>query len=280
MNTYRRRSRWLQPGFLLAVGILAASAVGLNVAVSALQLHFKKLPVYPVRELATIPKQLGPWVQVSTDEPLDHDVQETLGTNLYVFRYYVDTRKVSPAQLAAFDGKDSQERQNLADQLQQQQPEAVIKCDVTYYTGMVDTVAHIPERCYVASGFQPDSHEVLSWNLGPAFAGNDGSHRLDVAYINFVDATEAARLTHRVAYAFFCDGRWECDSIGVRERLQDLRATHGFYSKIELMTLVPDHDRCAAVMADFLAAALPQVSKCYPDWNRVEGGGNVKPGGR
>jgi hypothetical protein len=274
----RRRSRWLQPGFLLAAGILAVSAVGLNVAVSALQLHFKKQPVYPVQDLASIPKQLGPWVQVSVDEPLDHELQDTLGTSLYVFRDYVDTRRASAAELAAFEGKDSAERKSLAAKLQLAKPEAVINCAVTYYTGMVDTVAHIPERCYVADGYQPSSHQVLGWDLGPSFAGNDGSHNLDVEYINFEDQTDAGRVTKRVAYCFFVDGRWECDSIGVRERLQDLRATHGFYSKVELMTAgIPDAGASARVMADFMASAVPQVAKCYPDWDRVEAGTVATP---
>jgi hypothetical protein len=275
-----RRSPWLRPAFLLAVGILSVSAVGLNVAVSALQLHFKKAPVYPARDLATIPKQLGPWVQVSIDEPLDHELQDTLGTDRYVFRDYVDTRRATAEELARFDGKDSAERKSIALELQRAKPDAVIDCAVTYYTGMVDTVAHIPERCYVADGYQPDTHESLSWDLGPAFAGNGGSHQLDVSFINFVDTTEAARVTKRVAYTFFVDGQWEPDSIGVRERLQDLRATHGFYSKIELMTVIPDHDRCAAVMTDFLSAAVPQVAACYPDWAAVERGTRAVPTGR
>ncbi len=275
-NSGAAPARRSQPGFLLAAGILAFSAVGLNVAVSALQLHFKKQPVYPVADLSTVPARLGPWVQVSKDEPLDHAIQETLGTDLYVFRDYVDSRKVTPEELAAFDGKDSRERKDLVGRLQMARPDAVINCAVTYYTGMVDTVAHIPERCYVADGYQPSSHQTRTWDEGPAFAGNPGpggepSHDLDVEYINFEDQTGAARVTKRVAYCFFADGRWESDPIGVRERLQDLRSKHGFYSKIELMTIIPDADTCERVMRDFLAYALPPVQKCYPDWNSVEG---------
>ena len=161
----------------------------------------------------------------------------------------------------------------MADRLQQARPDAVLKCDVTYYTGSADTVAHIPERCYVADGYLASSHDTLTWPLGPDFAGNNGDHKLDVEMIHFEDQTGAARATKRtVAYFFIADGHWESDSIGVRERLQDLRATHGFYSKVELMTDDLDRDACSAVMTDFLTYAQPQVSKCYPDWNRVEHG--------
>ncbi len=42
--------------------------------------------------------------------------------------------------------------------------QAVINIGVTYYTGMVDTVARIPERCYIADGFEPTSYKVVTWS--------------------------------------------------------------------------------------------------------------------
>ena len=260
-----------QPGFLIAVAILALSAVGLNGATEWLHLHFKKQPVEPARPLADIPAHLGPWVQVSKDEPLAHDVQDTLGTDRYVMRFYVDSRLVPPERLAEFDGKDSHERDGLVQRLQLEQPAAVVKCDVTYYTGMVDTVAHIPERCYEADGYLPSSTETVALTAGPSFAGNDGGHAVEASFLNFEDQTGAARVTKRVAYFFRVDGQWESDSLGVRRRLQDLRSTHGFYSKVELMMQLGDRDQCVARLSDFVTAALPQIDKCYPDWATVEG---------
>ena len=35
---------------------------------------------------------MGPWVQVSIDQPLDPDIEHTLGTDQYIFRDYVDSR--------------------------------------------------------------------------------------------------------------------------------------------------------------------------------------------
>ena len=264
-----RRSRWTSPGFLLAVAILSVSAAGLNAAISALQLHFKKQPVPLAAELSTIPARLGPWQQVTIDEPVDHAVQEELGTTLYVFRTYVDTRRVPAVELARFDGQDSRGRARLAEQLQLSRPDAVVNMAVTYYTGMVDTVAHIPERCYVASGFVPRGHDVLSWPMGPDFAGNDGRHELDVEAIAFDDSVAGAGMT-RVAYCFCADGHWECDSLRVRQRLQDLRAVHAFYAKVELRTVIADAAQSNAVMADYLRSALPAVQKCLPDWDAVE----------
>ena len=35
--------------------------------------------------------------------------------------------------------------------------------DVIYYTGAVDTVPHVPERCMISTGATPLGHKVLTW---------------------------------------------------------------------------------------------------------------------
>jgi hypothetical protein len=143
----------------------------------------------------------------------------------------------------------------------------------------VDTVAHIPERCYVADGYQPsETPETAMWDMGPGRLGSSpgGHDKIAVRYLNFEDQTGAKRVTKRVAYFFFANGVYESDPLSVRQTLQDLRARHGFYSKVELMTIIPDHDRCAKVMSGFLASVMPEVEKCYPDWNSVENPGVKK----
>jgi hypothetical protein len=292
------KNKWLQPGFLIVVAILALSAGGLNSAVALLKLSFLKQPVPLKAELTTIPEQMGDWLQVSKDEPLDHEMQDTLGTDKYIFRDYVNTKaldwmdlirlgakrgddnlnSLTSAVRALFDGKGSRERKEIVSALQAQRPEAVMSLAVTYYTGRVDTVAHIPERCYVADGYQPsETPETAMWDMGPGRLNNPGGHdKIAVRYLNFEDQTGAKRVTKRVAYFFFANGVYESDPLGVRQTLQDLRARHGFYSKVELMTIIPDHDVCAKVMSGFLASVMPEVEKCYPDWNSVENPGVKK----
>ena len=270
MNSPARK--WLQPGFLTAAVILGVAAIGLNAAVSTLQLHFKKAAVPLTKELDTVPAQLGDWVQVSKDEPLDKETQDALATTHYIFRDYVDTRLVTPRELALFDGQTSPERKAILGRLQIVKPDAVINMAVTYYTGLVDTVAHIPERCYIADGFEPSEYETPSWDMGSGRLGKAPGEdpKVGVRFINFEDQTAAGRVTRRVAYFFFADGRYVSDPIDVRTILQNLRYKHGFYSKVELMTILKDHDQSAKIMSDFLKVALPEVEKCLPDWNKVE----------
>jgi hypothetical protein len=268
-----QKNPWLKPGFLTVVVLLALCAGGLNGVVSALQLNFLKAPVELKKDLTSVPARMGDWVQVSTDEPVNKELEDELGTKMYIFRDYVNTKLVSPADLARFDGKTSSERKIIAAQIQAVLPAAVLGAAVTYYTGKVDTVAHIPERCYVADGYQyTDTPETMLWDLGPGRLGKspDQPQSIGVRFLNFEDQTGAKRVTKRVAYFFFANGQYESDNLQVRQTLQNLRAKHAFYSKVELMAVVPDHDQCAAVMKDFLRSALPEIEKCLPDWNSVE----------
>jgi hypothetical protein len=249
-----------QPAFVLATVVLAVAAIGLNTAVARLQVHFKKSPLPLRHDLSTIPGQFGKWVQVSVDQPLDKELQDTLGTDKYIFRDYIDTSVFTdPATVAGFTGKTHDERMELLAKLQTQHPEGVINCDVTYYTGLVDTVAHIPDRCYIASGYEPTDYIYPVWDLGP-------DRKIGVRFINFEDQTGPAQIARNVAYFFHVNGHYESDPEMVRARLQNLLEKYGYYAKVELMTAMTDQNRSAAVMQDFLRQALPGIEATFPDW--------------
>ena len=62
---------------------------------------------------------------------------------------------------------------------------------ITYYTGLVDTVAHIPERCYVANGFEQVTKDVETM---PARGFADGKPR-DVKFTFITLTTRRTRNT-------------------------------------------------------------------------------------
>jgi hypothetical protein len=153
----------------------------------------------------------------------------------------------------------------------------VIHLGLTYYTGLVDTVAHIPDRCYIADGYEPSSYDIPTWQLGPDSAGK--MFPLAVRFISFSDSTGNNRVSKCVAYFFHTNGHYESDPLGVRQTLEDLTERYGYYSKIELMTLVPkgqatphDIDVTSQAMTEFLTAARPQIELCLPDWQKVKQG--------
>jgi hypothetical protein len=185
--------------------------------------------------------------------------------------------------LGVFQDKSADDLRQLTARIESQDPTAVVRLAVTYYTGLVDTVAHIPDRCYVADGYEVTDYKTPTWNVGSGATGG-GDGKLEVRYIHFEDATpDRAAVTRNVAYFFHCNGAFESDPLrGVRFRLQSLTERKAYYAKVELMTVSParrgagaeeakaqDWDQSAATMTDFLTVALPEVMKCLPDWKAV-----------
>jgi hypothetical protein len=276
-----------QPAFLAAAVLLGVAAVGLNAATEAMRLHFRKLPVPLSARLDDarlgIPARVGHWVQVSKDEPLDPAVQEALGTRDFVFRDYVDTRLVPAADVAWFADRPTAERNRRVAEIQSRTPEAVVRFALTYYTGLVDTVPHVPERCYVADGFEPATEpETRAATLGTADGG--APRQVNYRHLHFQDTTGHGRVDREVAYLFHVNGGYESSSVEVRRRLQNLLQRHGYFAKVEVMTSAltradstpaqrdAARARSAAAFEDLLAAMLPEVERCLPDWDAVQAG--------
>jgi hypothetical protein len=254
-----------QPAFLVVAGILLLAAAGLNAATEFLQLHFRKLPVPLARELADFPNRLGPWRQVSIDVPLSHDFEEVLGTKNYIFRTYVDTRIFPDKELdGLFKDKTPNQCEQEAYKLQMKNDQAVARLMLTYYTGMVDTVAHVPDRCMTAGGYEPTRYETPVWD---ALKDRPGDHM--VRFIVFEDQTAPNQsVAQSISYFFNCNGEYTNDSIRVRTRLADLFQTYGYYMKIETHIYKTDAANAARIKNELLSHALPEVEKCLPDWSK------------
>lgn len=269
--------------FGVVFGVLALAATGLNVTTRAMSLYFKKEPVPLARALETLPLQFGPWLQVSKDTPLPPDIEEALATKEYVFRDYVDTRQVTAFELQELKSAPEQvtkeeaargvrSKREVVERIRYAHPTAVLNMAVTYYTGMVDTVAHIPDRCYIADGFQPTNYEQPVWSAGKY--GDDKERRVPVRFINFEDQTGArSSIPRSVTYLFHVNGQYECDPIKVRIALQGLQERYAYYSKVELMMLTQDREAAAKTKEDFLSYALPEIEKSWPNWQKVKSQG-------
>lgn len=141
--------------FLVAAGILLVAAVGWNAASRSLQFYMAKKPVPPPPgtvvanyQLKNFPKTLGPYtLKEGSDEPLKEDVLETLGSASNPNNWYY---------MAVYEDKQAKEMMRL---------------DITYYTGLLDAVPHVGERCIVAGGgtIRPElcGKRVLALTQGP-----------------------------------------------------------------------------------------------------------------
>src|SRR5207248_3163645 len=144
------------------------------------------------------------------------EIEDVLKTDRYIFRDYVDERLVDSKTLNEMAEKTSDdERRQILHKIQTDKPDAVINVAVTYYTGGADTVAHIPDRCYIADGYAPSEYETPKWLVKNA--GGD-LREIPVRFINFEDQTGGLRgmVTKSVAYFFHVNGRYESDPLGVR----------------------------------------------------------------
>lgn len=295
------------PAFVVAGIILLAAAIGLNGATTALSLNFKKQAVPLRKAVAELPKEMGPWRQVTKDKPLSGDIEHVLGTEKYIFREYADTRIVPVSRLGNFAEMSSEDcdvlvygRSEQRDPktgvvlkqavrgLIQDYPNGFIRLSLTYYTGMVDTVAHIPERCFTADGNQSTFEawprlKVAGMNIDkegyrigedgmrvsePGVKADEPNSGLPVRQLLFEDQDNrgASVKTQSVAYVFHVNGRYEANALGVRQSLQNLLESRGYYAKVETLSLLKDPTAAAALNADFLSSALPEVEKCLPDW--------------
>ena len=260
-----------QKGFVVAFVILLFAAVGLNAAINFGGLEFRKKSVELRRDLNAIPESLGPW-EMAMDVRLPEEFEHSLGTKIYISRQYVDSRIVPKAQVEAIRKlPDDAQRQNALGALIHRNPRAVISFHVPYYTGMADTVAHVPERCYVANGQDPEHPDTIRL---PVFANVPGRKPdLQMRYVEFRDRDRTASSVQNVAYVFQVNGAYESDSLGgCRARMQDIFQKYVYYAKIELAMHVGEDAKAAqATMADFLTHAMPEVEKCLPDWKAVTG---------
>ena len=273
-----------QPRFMIAAGLLLVCAVGFNAAARAL--HFRKVPLkLQVKALddkqAGIPAVLaGRWAQVTDDRALPPEVEKELKTKQYLQRMYLDLKaaKKSPAE---WQRMDEVSRQELADMTRRAQPEAVIQLHMTYNTGMVDTVAHIPDRCMVADGYEP-----TAWDVLPGPADRPAARFRSIRFVEPI-----RNLTQHVGYLFHCNGGYTDDPIEVRKRLQNLFETFGYYAKIEMMITEfaggarsdensqeqaarekAFHDKAGRAMTAFLNDVLPEAERCLPSWERARAG--------
>ncbi|MCB9845625.1 MAG: exosortase-associated EpsI family protein [Phycisphaeraceae bacterium] len=116
--------------FWVVCAALASAAIGLGVGVRAMGAYLRKEPVEPPRLLSEVPPESATWERRGTDVVEAPEILETLGTENYLTRTVV-RKSLRP------DGTPM-----------------VLQLHAAYYTGMVDTVPHVPERCFVGGGLQ------------------------------------------------------------------------------------------------------------------------------
>lgn len=267
------RRAWVHFG--VAAAVLLVVGAGWNSIMAVLRWSMAKKPVPPPavvrvnakQRLVSFPERVGSFVLVKDGVvDVDDDTLKTLGTkandmNWYYFAFYRDDR---PGRGVAGDVPH-------------------VRLEVTYYTGLLDAVPHVPELCLVASGatLLTGQSGTLEVSAPAAPAPWDRMRVYRTIYEMPDHATRSATY-----YVFSMNGRptphWE----EVRLHLTLPWVKYCYFAKIQLAVfrgargkIVPETDfaRCDEVCQDFFRQVLPEILRFLPsarDVERFEAGGS------
>lgn len=273
------------PAVLTAFAVLAISAGTLSAAVAALGIYLKKLPIEPPegRVVASITKETPRWVAVGQDVLMSAEIVEELGTKNYLSRHY--------AQKTDKEGEIGKR----------------VELHLAYYTGKIDTVPHVPDRCMVGAGWQLDGNptdipvKLDMDRMTPAEAGPmapaDWAGRLYTARIGgerIIMPLSPQNLQIRVTrfkgpgqskplhagYFFIANGGHVSSPEGVRLLAFQLTDDYAYYLKVQVSSgEVETSEELAQLAGNLLDDLLPEIMRCVPDWVEVQSG-RYPPGNR
>lgn len=278
------------PAFWVSLGVLVIAAASLSAAIGYFKIYLKKLPIYAPqgRLVNALPTESQSFVRIGTDSVMGKEIEEVLGTTNYLSRAYRE-KKVP-------EGK---------------QPR-ILHFHLAYYTGMIDTVPHVPDRCLVGAGMQrkgdirdvPIPFDQSRWTLddhvpehlkGQIFRVRT-SNNLDEndKAVNFTDlqsvpfrlprnpgAIHLRSMTFEdpqgnqrfAGYFFIANGGAVSRAEQVRLLAFDLRSTYSYFLKVEFQSDdVKSEEDLAQFAASFLNENFAEIMRCVPDWIEVEEG--------
>jgi hypothetical protein len=278
------------PGFLAAFLTLAAAGLGMQAAISHYQIYLQKKPIHPEpindeeRILRALPVETEHWRREGQDRIESPEMLEELGTSNYLTRTYVEK-----------EGQGGKRPRR-------------VELHVAYYTGMIDTVPHVPERCFTGGGmaliagpwtvpvtvrtddwlpvaaeenpFHPRS--LYTTRLSNQYSTAGGGRRVNLPTGIDPDTPLPLRVTEYssggsgnffAGYFFIANGGAVPSSEHVRELAFDLKNDYAYYLKVQFGS--PDAsspEELAALAGLLLNDLLGELMTCVPDWSKVHRG--------
>ncbi len=257
--------------------VLLGSGFALSSVISTNHLHLKKLEINAPdgRMMHTMPTTYTTWTMVAQSNDMSQEAIAELGTRNFL--------------TASF------ERAGVADGERTQH----VELHVAYYTGMIDTVPHVPERCLVAAGLQqmgestlvplPLDFTHLSKNpdADPEVMGGQvwgGRSPVTFRRINLPVGIEHMELRvtpfkdnqGRVLYSgyfFVTNGQTVSSADAIRLRAFRLTDDYAYYAKVQFTSVTVDSpEDLGRVAGSLLDEILPDLMYRMPDWVEVKAG--------
>jgi hypothetical protein len=275
-----RVDRSVRKALIAGCAALAIGGLCFRLAVAQLRVYLKKETVSLREPLDSISSTLGTWKQVGKDSVFSDALIEELGTRSYLDRMY------------AVNGDPSR---------------GVMQVHAAYYTGMIDAVPHIPERCWNANGMvmrgQPMVRKVefdrSAWDtdqgpIQPASGRRYPTARVKDAVTRkasivsmplgdvemTVSAFQDPRAPNETAlggYLFVANGSLTPSALAVRNLSFKLSDRYAYYCKVQFSARMPGEPdtvlpKFDTMTSELLQSLLPQLMRCLPDWPAIERG--------
>lgn len=267
------------PALWVVVGLLALSGVSFGYAISALKITLRKLEIHAKDAVRTteVASRTRSWERARDAKGVeipDHresaEIEETLGTTNYLSRMYVQRNPADPRRPMVLD------------------------LHLAYYTGMIDTVPHVPDRCFVGGGMQigavvgdvPLKLDSNTWRvardvppeLGSYFeAFVPGDPPFGGSYVRLCKDPENIRLRTMkflsgdsevyAGYFFIANGGHTPSPDGVRALAFDMTSTYAYYLKVQVTSRTcKSSEEFVAAASSLIGELMGDIMRTTPDW--------------
>lgn len=265
------------PALWAVVAVLTVSSLGFTWVIQAYGIHLRKLPIHAEggRLVSAIPHESEHWVRVGVDRRESAEIEAELGTTNYVTRTYI-----------------------RRDTIGTERP-IMVEVHIAYYTGKIDTVPHVPERCFVGGGLSigggttveriplrgddwvedtsapSELGRIVTTRLSNRFSDRPGARvRLpaDPQDLRMLVTGFLTREQERfyVGYFFIANGRTVERAEGVRALAFNLTDDYSYYCKVQFTSPQARSPReLAEIAGSFLDDMYGEIARVVPDWVEV-----------
>lgn len=271
-------------------GLLIVAIMGQTTVINKTGIALTKLPL-PLRHgiALSFPDQAGDWELLHLDPKLPKDVEAELGTDEYFNRYYVNNAAGLTTTSINVVTQDDKPGGRLMGWEGFDQPGDLAKVHVTYYTGMLDTIPHVPNKCWVVAGQREAYSQTHTIKLdrydyrpdpnhpGMVLAESTGFNKTVRLPSDEIEATIFTGETydgHRTTalYFFIANGNAIASNHQVRFSF-NMKDRYSYYCKVELLFPgVTDPKEVEKHATKLLSDLMPEVMACLPDWTEVQAG--------
>jgi hypothetical protein len=233
MISFHRR---IKTAYASLIIVIMVAMVAFPIVITYFGIYLRKKPLDIRESLDSITARLGDWSQDGEDQRYSAELIEELGTQFYLSRNY-------------------------------KRRDDVLNVHVAYYTGIIDDVPHVPERCWTANnknwervtghdGITPIEVEIDGASPSEVPANHATGERYDsipiidpvtgvvnqmylpvgdyqITVVEFMPEPTDPKTRQIGGYFFVANGRISASARGVKNLAFDPREEYAYYCKVQ-----------------------------------------------